>query len=134
MARTTGKSAQTKNRLRPITARQRRKSIKRSQLKIKKGTLEVRRTVSQRARTHPMEAAGVGQPQTPQVLLMESTAIRKFKYWIEEQRLRIWFVKKGVYDYYDVPESVVITLSEAQSKGRYFYYNIRLEYEFKRIR
>ena len=134
MARTTGKSAQTKNRLRPITARQRRKSIQRSQLKIKKGTLEVRRAISQRARTHPMEAAGVGQPQTPQVLLLESTAIRRFKYWVKEKTLRIWFVEKGVYDYYQVPESVVITLSEAQSKGRYFYYNIRTSFEFRRIR
>ena len=139
MARTTGKSAQNKNRLRLITARQRRKSIKRSQLKIKKGTLEVRRAVSQRARTHPMEAAGVGQPQTPQKLLMESTAIKRFKYWIEKRRLRIWFVEGGVYDYYDVPESTVIELSQAQSKGRYFYYNIRQVWDkpitdFKRIR
>ena len=139
MVRTTGKSAQTKNRLRSITARQRRKSIKRSQLKIKKGTLEVRRAVSQRARTHPMEAAGVGQPQTPQKLLMESTAIKRFKYWIEKRRLRIWFVEGGVYDYYDVPESTVIELSQAQSKGRYFYYNIRQVWDkpitdFKRIR
>ena len=139
MVRITGKSAQNKNRLRPVSARQRRKSIQRSQLKIKKGTLEVRRAISQRARTHPMEAAGVGQPQTPQVLLLESTAIRRFKYWIKEKRLRIWFVEGGVYDYYNVPESRVIGLSQAQSKGRYYYYNIRQEWsrpltDYKRIR
>ena len=81
-----------------------------------------------------MEAPLPGMPEQPQDLLMESTAIRRFKYFIEENRLRIWFVKKGVYDYFKVPESVVITLAQAQSKGRYFYYNIRTSFEFERIR
>lgn len=126
MVRATGPKA--------ISKRQRRQHLKRSQVRVGRKTIEVRRAVSQRAREHPMEAPGIGMPQTPQQLLLDSTAIRKFKYWIEERRLRIWFVKGGVYDYYDVPESVVITLAQAQSKGRYFYYNIRLEYKFKRIR
>ena len=81
-----------------------------------------------------MEAPLPGMPEQPQDLLMESTAIRRFKYYIEENRLRIWFVTKGVYDYFKVPESVVITLAQAQSKGRYFYYNIRTSFEFERIR
>ena len=117
-----------------LSKRQRRRHIKRAQLRIGKKTIELKKVISQRARTHPMEAAGIGQPQTGQKLLLDSTALRRFKYWIEQRRLRIWFVKGRVYDYYNVPESVVITLSQAQSKGRYFYYNIRLEYNFKRIR
>ena len=122
-----------------LIKRQRLKHLIRAQTRIGRKTIEVRKVVSQRARTHPMEAAGIGQPQTPQQLLLESTAIKKFKYWIEQRRLRIWFVEGGVYDYYNVPESVVITLSQAQSKGRYFYYNIRQVYtrpniDFRRIR
>ena len=117
-----------------VTKRKRRQSFKRSQARVSKKTIQVRRAVSQRGRTHPMEHAGMDQPDSPQDVLMASTAIRKFKYWIEQKRLRIWFVSKGVYDYYQVPESVVITLSQAQSKGRYFYYNIRMSFLYRRIR
>jgi len=71
-----------------------------------------------------MEAPLPGMPEQPQDVLMESTAIRRFKYFIEEKRLRIWFTTKHVYDYFNVPESVVITFAQAQSKGRYFHQNI----------
>jgi hypothetical protein len=136
MSRTTGRSAQSKHKIKPISARQRRKAVQKSQLKVRKQTLEVRRPISQRGRTHPMEAPIPGMPTIPQALLLDSTAISRFKYWIDQKRLRIWFVgdKKSVYDYYNVPESVVITLAQAQSKGRYFYYNIRTSYNFRRIR
>ena len=86
-----------------------------------------------RGRTGVMEAALPDMPQQPQKLLLESTAIRRFKYTIDNETLRIWFVEGGVYDYYNVPESVVLTLADAQSKGRYFYYNIRTSYDFRRI-
>ena len=81
-----------------------------------------------------MEAPLPGMPEQPQKVLLESTAIRRFKYFINKKTLRIWWVEGGVYDYYNVPESVVIELSQAQSKGRYVYYNIRTSYEYKRIR
>lgn len=126
--------AAKRHKISKISKRQRRLSIKKGQIKVRKTTLEVRRPISQRGRTHPMEAPLPGMPEQPQALLLQSTAIRRFKYWIDQRRLRIWFVEKGVYDYYNVPESTVITLSQAQSKGRYFYYNIRTTYEFKRIR
>ena len=134
MSRTTGRSARAKRRPKPVSKRQVRQSIKKSQLKIRKTTLEVKKVVSMRGRSQMMEQAPMDQPQAPQTLLMDSTAIRKFKYWTEEERLRIWFVSGHVYDYYKVPESVVISLSRAQSKGRYFYYNIRMSYRFRRIR
>lgn len=123
-----------RQRVTAVSKRKRRQSLKRSQLRIRKRTLEVKRVVSPRGRTHPMEAPVPGMPQQPQTVLLASTAIRGFKYYIEEERLRIWWVEGGVYDYYKVPESVVITLSQAQSKGRFVYYNIRTSYEFKRIR
>jgi hypothetical protein len=124
------------NRIKPVTARQIRKTIRRSQLRIGKKTLEVKRLVSKRGRTHLMEAEvpGITKTQPPQELLLYSTAIKRFKYWEDSKRLRIWFVKGGVYDYFKVPEAVVITLSEAQSKGNYFYYNIRMSYNYERIR
>ena len=126
--------AKKRRKLKPVTARKMRVSIKRRQLRIRGKTLEVRRPVSMRGRTQFMEAPAPGQPTVPQELLLVSTAIKRFKYWSETQRLRIWFVKGGVYDYYNVPESVVILLSQAQSKGRYFYYNIRMTYNYLRVR
>lgn len=147
MSRTTGRSARAKHKIKPISARQRRKSIQRSQVKFGKSTIQVRRAVSARGRTHMMEEAGMEQPQQPQNVLMESTAIRKFKYWTTQKRLRIWFVSKGVYDYFNVPESVVLDLAQSQSKGRYFHDNIygywsgkpgrmvlHPDYQFRRIR
>ena len=107
--------------LKKISARQLRTSVKKGQLRIRKRTLEVRRAISLRGRTQLMEAPTPGQPTQPQVLTAESTVIRRFKYFIEEQRLRVWFTTRHVYDYYNVPESIVIILAQAQSKGRTFH-------------
>ena len=136
MARTTGRTARNRHKISPVSKRQIRKSVQKGQLRIRKSTLEVRAPRSLRGRTHVMqeEVPGITKHQIPQTLLLDSTAIRRFKYWIKEKRLRIWFVKKGVYDYYNVPESRVINLAQAQSKGNFFYYNIRTSFEFKRIR
>lgn len=136
MARTTGRTARNRHKISPVSKRQIRKSIQKGQLRIRAKTLEVRRPISQRGRTHVMqeEVPGITKHQIPQTLLLDSTAIRRFKYWINQKRLRIWFVKKGVYDYYDVPESRVINLAQAQSKGNFFYYNIRTSFEYRRIR
>ena len=117
-----------------VSKRKRRQSLKRSQVRISRKSIEVRRAVSQRGRTHPMEAPLPGMPEQPQAVLMESTAIRRFKYDIEKEVLRIWWVEGGVYDYYNVPESVVLDLSQAQSKGRFVYYNIRTTYNYARVR
>ena len=121
-------------RVTPVTKRKIRQARKRATLKITKRIIGAKRVVSQRGRTGVMEAALPDMPQQPQKLLLESTAIRRFKYTIDNETLRIWFVEGGVYDYYNVPESIVMILADAQSKGRYFYYNIRTSYEFRRIR
>ena len=123
-----------RKRVTAVTKRKRRLAIKRAQVRFRKKTIEVRRAVSVRGRPHMMARPALGQPEGPQDVLLRSTSIRRFKYFIEEKRLRIWFVSKGVYDYYNVPEGVVLDLSQAPSKGRYTYYNIRTTYKFKRIR
>ena len=136
MVRTTGRTARNRHKISPVSKRQIRQAVKKGQLRIRAKTLEVRRPISQRGRTHVMqeEVPGITKHQLPQTLLLDSIAIRRFKYWIDQKRLRIWFVNKGVYDYYNVPESRVINLAQAQSKGNFFYYNIRTSFEFKRIR
>ena len=111
----------TTNRIKRVSARHIRKSIQRGQLRVRKTTLEVRRAISLRGRTHLMEAPALGQPIQPQDLLVGSTAIRRFKYFINEQRLKIWFTTGHIYDYFNVPESIVLILAQAQSKGRTFH-------------
>lgn len=123
-----------RKRVTAVTKRKRRLAIKRAQVRFRKKTIEVRRAVSVRGRPHVMARPALGQPEQPQDVLLESTAIRRFKYYIEERRLRIWWVEGGVYDYFNVPEGVVLDLSQAPSKGRYVYYNIRTSYKFRRIR
>jgi len=132
------KRSRNKNRVgyRPVTIKEVRKSQRQAATKITLKTIQQKRVVSMRGRTSLMqeEAPGMTQLQLPQDILLYSTAIKKFKYDLKTQTLRIWFVKKGVYDYYNVPESVVLEFSRAQSKGHYFYYNIRTSYDFMRIR
>ena len=150
MSRVSGRSSKAKRtggHPKPVSAKQLRKVAKRSQLKIRKTTLEMKKVVSQRGRTHYMEAPLPGMPETPQKLTMESEVISKFKYDIPSKTLRIWFTSGQVYDYYNVPESVVMVLAQAQSKGRYFHDNIygywsgkpgskvlHPDYQFRRIR
>ena len=83
------------------------------------------------------EAPGMTTTHEAQDVLMHSTAIAKFKYYLKEKRLRLWWKgtrKLWVYDYYEVPEAVVLAFAQAQSKGNYAYYNIRTTYNYKRIR
>ena len=132
------KRSRNKNRVgyRPVTTKEVRKAERQALTKITLKTIQQKRVVSMRGRTSYMqeEAPGMTELQLPQDVLLASTAIKKFKYDLKSKTLRIWFVKKGVYDYYDVPEGVVMELARAQSKGHYFYYNIRTEYKYKRIR
>jgi len=118
----------------PVSQAQLRKSARKSQLRIGLKKIEMKKVISPRGRTHPMEAPLPGMPEEPQALLMESTVISRFKYNLKTKTLRIWFQSRHIYDYYDVPESVVMLLDQAQSKGRFFYYNIRTTYTFRRIR
>ena len=117
-----------------ISQAQRRKSARKSQLRVGIRKIEMKKAISMRGRSHPMEAPLPGMPQQAQELLVESVVILKFKYYLKTKRLRVWFQSRHIYDYFAVPESVVISFGEAQSKGRFFYYNIRTTYDYKRIR
>lgn len=74
------------------------------------------------------------QPLSAQSLLLDSTVIAGFKYSVRARILTIYFHSGHQYEYYNVPQAVVYKLAEAQSKGRFFYYNVRMNYEYARIR
>ena len=88
--------AARRHRISPVTKRKRRQARKRATLRISSRKIEAKRVVSKRGRTHPMEAPVPGMPEQPQKLLLDSTAIRRFRYNIEKKVLRIWFVEGGV--------------------------------------
>lgn len=118
-----------------ISQRKLRQVARRSQLRIGLKKIEAKAVVSQRGRTHWMEqeAPGITVAGGAQTVSMLSTAIKKFKYDLKSKVLRIWFVNGGSYNYFDVPESTVLALGQAQSKGNYFYYNIRTTFRFEQV-
>ncbi|GAA5193613.1 KTSC domain-containing protein [Ferrimonas gelatinilytica] len=64
---------------------------------------------------------------------VSSSALDSFGYSEISQILDVEFTSGSIYRYYAVPKSVVDGLHLAESKGRYFYYNIRTDFEYERL-
>ena len=65
---------------------------------------------------------------------VESTAIAKIGYSKRRHILEIEFANGAVYRYLDVPASVYRDLMSAESKARYYDFNIRKKYRSDRVR
>ena len=65
---------------------------------------------------------------------VDSTAIAKVGYSKRRHILEIEFANGAVYRYLDVPSSVYRELISAQSKARYYDFNIRKKYRSARVR
>lgn len=63
---------------------------------------------------------------------VESSVIAEIGY--EEEVMEVRFNNGGVYRYFNVPPEVCLNLLKADSKGRFFNYEIRGEYPCTRIR
>ena len=101
----------------------------------------VHRVYSQRWETKLAQHAVAYKPYTTtQEVSGESTAIYSMSYDPKRQILWLTFWRykqRGAghtYAYYKVDPSVWEQLNEASSKGRYFWYYIRGQYNFARIR
>ena len=64
---------------------------------------------------------------------MPSTAIRGFSYLPQRRELRVEFVTRRVYVYFDVPAKTVEEFRAAESKGRHFNTHIRDHYRFREL-
>ena len=64
----------------------------------------------------------------------ESSSLARFSYDGRTQILEVEFRHGTIYDYYEVPESVFAEMAAAPSKGRFFVYNVRDEYDFSQVR
>jgi len=65
---------------------------------------------------------------------IDSTAIAKVGYSKRRHILEIEFANGAVYRYLDVPASVYRDLMSAESKARYYDFNIRKKYRSDRVR
>lgn len=65
---------------------------------------------------------------------VDSSNLDSVMYDPEEQILRIKFRSGRVYEYYGVEDYIVDELLGADSKGSYFYHNIRDNYSYRRIK
>lgn len=65
--------------------------------------------------------------------LVKSSNLASIGYDPINQILEVEFKKGGIYQYFEVPESVFEELMNANSHGVYFSSNIRNEYEFSKV-
>lgn len=75
-------------------------------------------------------AAAFGAAEGEQAQSLNSSAIARAAYSMDDQTLAITFVRGRTYTYYNVPPSVYLNLVNAPSAGRYFVFNIRNNYRF----
>lgn len=64
---------------------------------------------------------------------MPSTVIKSYRYFPQEEILRIEYVSGIVYDYLKVPQDVFDDFRSAFSKGVYLNRNIKGRFEFIKI-
>lgn len=69
---------------------------------------------------------------TPRMIKIESSNIKEIGYDIDNAILYLRF-DSGVYQYTSVSNAVVLNLLFAESIGKFFHKNIKLNYEGKKI-
>lgn len=62
----------------------------------------------------------------------ESSNVARFAYDSASQILTVEFRKSAVYNYYDVPETIVERMVSASSKGQFLAQNIKGVYRYAR--
>ena len=63
----------------------------------------------------------------------ESSNIARFKYDESKQVLDVEFKHGGMYEYFDVPESIYQQMKSASSKGQFLAQNIKGHYRYARV-
>ena len=64
---------------------------------------------------------------------MPSSVIRSYKYYPDEQRLRVIYISGAVYDYMGVPAGVYAAMKAYQSKGAFLNREIKGHYPFEKV-
>jgi hypothetical protein len=66
--------------------------------------------------------------------MVSSSCLKSVGYDPDRCLLEIEFLTGGVYQYFEVPESIFRELMAAPSHGKYFLQHIRDKYRYQRIR
>ena len=66
-------------------------------------------------------------------LPVQSSNLSTVGYDEASMTLEIEFLKGGIYQYYNVPQSEYANLMNAESKGTYFTHNIRGKYPYQKV-
>lgn len=64
---------------------------------------------------------------------VQSWAIDRVEYFPEKEVLHLYMQDESVLEYSGVPREVYKGLMEAESKGRFFNFNIRDHYKYTRL-
>jgi hypothetical protein len=64
---------------------------------------------------------------------MPSTVIHSYRYFSDEQRLRVTYVSGAVYDYLGVPIEVYAAMKAYQAKGTFLNREIKGRYPFQKV-
>ena len=64
---------------------------------------------------------------------VESSTIEAVGYEEESSTLQVEFKNGGMYQYFDVPESVFEELRDADSVGKYLAYSIKGTYRYSKV-
>ncbi len=64
---------------------------------------------------------------------VSSTNIRSIGYDVDSKILEIEFHAGGVYQYFNVPQTIYSSLMGASSHGSYFHKYIKGKYEYRKI-
>lgn len=65
---------------------------------------------------------------------INSSNIRSIGYDSESQTMEIEFHTDGIYQYFNVPESIHNALMSASSHGSFFHHHIKDRYKWRKIR
>lgn len=63
----------------------------------------------------------------------QSSNIKSFGYDQDQQILEVEFVGGSMYQYLDVSQDIYDSFLLADSKGKFFYQNIRNQYRFQKV-
>jgi len=68
-----------------------------------------------------------------EVIYVASSNLNMVSYSASRRVMHVKFKSGSAYNYFAVPPHIMILLSNASSKGRYHYYNVRMSFAYQRV-
>lgn len=65
--------------------------------------------------------------------ILGSSYLKSIGYDYDNSRMEVEFTDGAIFQY-DCPDSIIRDILDADSRGQWFYYNVRLDYPYTKIR